>query len=137
MERLYVEIGPSRYYCLLCLLIHLFAFAALWISGLSWYFVAGFGMALVASLVHHLLLNGLLADSESVIAIQCDNGAWYLKIRDSGWVSVWIDAHVTLTRYLVVMNFRDQGGRRYSVALLPDSTSLDDFRRTKVLLRLA
>lgn len=137
MERLYVEIVPSRIYCLLCLLIHVLAFGALWLSALPWYFVAGIAVPLVVSLAYHLRRFGMLVGDNSVIAMDCHQGVWRLKLAEGGWISVSINNTVTLTRYLVVMNFTDGGGGRYPVTLLPDSTSCESFRRTKVLLRLA
>jgi len=136
MERLTVEIGPSRYYCALCLLVHALAFVALWFSGLAWYFVGGIGLALAASLAHHLYRYGLLAEDISVVALDCEHGMWQVKLSKLGWLAVSIDRRVTVMRHLVVMHFRDRSGRRFPVALLPDSTSRESFRRTKVLLRL-
>lgn len=136
MERLQIEIKPSRIYCLLCSLVHVLAFAALWLSALSWYFIAGIAAALVLSLAYHLRRYGLLADANSVIAVDFHQGVWRLKLLVGGWIPVSINNTVTITRYLVAMNFTDEQGRRYPVALLPDSASPDSFRRTKVLLRL-
>lgn len=137
MERLRVEIKPSRIYCFLCSLIHVLAFGALWLSAMSWYFAVIVGVALVVSLAYYLRRYGLLADANSVTAVDFHQGVWRLKLAVGGWIPVSINNTVTISRYLVAMNFTDEEGRRYPVALLPDSASPDSFRRTKVLLRLA
>lgn len=136
MERLNVEIKPSACLCLLCLGIHLLALIALWMAGLSWLMSFGIGLALVASAAWRIRRYGLLADPSAIVALDCMDGNWRLKRNDGCWVKARMDNTVVLTRFLVLMNFRDDDGNRYPVALLQDSTSREDFRETRRHLRL-
>lgn len=131
MEELaYISLKPSRIARYLHLTVTLLALFALVSSGLLWWL--------------KIILAGLLVVSGwqwwrdrcmPVQAIACADGQWRV------WTSCG-ETHVELTlaplvlSWLVVLQWRaPHNGKRYGLALWPDSAHQDDLRKLRVFLR--
>lgn len=134
-DHLEVSIRPSKWHCGLLAVVHLLALVALGWAGFALPVMLLVGLAVLASLGYTLWRFGLLRDSRSVIRLVWHSGTWQLVLGTGTILPVDLDATTVVLGWLVVANFRDATGRRYAVALLPDSASPDQLRRLRVLLK--
>lgn len=134
-EHLELALRPSKWHCLLLSVVHLLALVALALAGLAPILAIAVGAVVVISFVHSLRRFGLLRDRRSVVRVTWHEGRWQLVLGAGTIMPVDLSATLVVLGWLIVVNFRDAAGTRYPVVLLPDSTSADEFRRLRVLLR--
>ena len=134
-DHLEVTLRPSKWHGVLLTLVHLLALVALGFAGLEPWLAVALGLAVLASFARSLLRSCLLRDAGSVVRIAWHDGQWQLVTGAGNLVPVSLDPSVVVLSWLVIVHFRDANRRRYTVVLLPDSTSPDELRRLRVLLK--
>ena len=132
---LHLELKPSR-----CLAAYL-AFVH---SSVAWVFVAVLPMGWALLGLAFVVLSGLyywrhavaLSGPRAVTQLLFTANNWRVSraALDSELVE-WFDA--AFLPYMLVLRFRDRGGRRFSVVIVADQVDPQAFRRLRVIARFA
>ena len=70
----------------------------------------------------------------SVKALRYCNGRWWIKKTDGIWIEVTIKEPSMVSAFLTVISFKLSRYQQESVAIFPDSTDKNAYRRLRVLL---
>jgi toxin CptA len=130
--------GFSRRLAVFLGLSHAAALLAVLGLPIAWYWRAGFGAAVLASLARqsalHLLHRAPSAVREAVWAAE---GAWTITLGSGRTVDASLLRSTFVSTSLVVLNFRCGRWRRHALVLLPDNLEANLLRRLRVRLRIA
>ena len=119
-DRFDICIEPSSTMCVLLVLTHGFAIFGILLSMVEIYFKATFTLAVITSLIFYTHRYGLLLHPLSVVRVLFRDDRWLLTCRDGEEVPALLELPVFVVSFLVAMNFRDDRGRKFSVAIFPD-----------------
>ena len=134
-DRLVLDITPSMIFCLLLAASHLMAIFGILYGGLSFPYQAAFILTVVVSFLFCLFRYGLLRDSLSVTTVIYRNESWMLELGNGEKFAVELESPVFVLSFLVVLNFKDSGGRKFPVAIFPDSVAGSQLRHSRIFLR--
>lgn len=128
---LYLEPRPSRRLLRALQLSHLASALLLWFLPLHVLWSVAALPVLLFSYRH--ARRGCLA---AVRIARESDGSWLWHRDDGSVVPVHLLPDTLLTPWLVLLNVREEGGRRHSLPLLGDSLPPEQFRALRVALRL-
>lgn len=130
-----VHLVPSVWHRLLLVAVHGLAIVALLLAQLETWLLVAMILAVLASFTYSFLRFGQLRAPDSVVHLSYGGDAWQILLRSGRMLQVSPESTIVVLGWLVVINFRDEARKHFPVALLPDSTGADEFRRLKVLLK--
>lgn len=134
-DRLELDITPSMFFCLLLAASHLMAILGILYGGLSLPYQAAFMLTVVASFLFCLFRYALLRDPLSVINVIYRNECWMLELGNCEKIAVDLKSPVFVVSFLVVLNFKDSSGRKFPVAIFPDSVAGSQLRHSRIFFR--
>lgn len=130
-----LDIAPSLTLCLLLTFAHGLAIAGILLSGIESHYKAAFTVAVVVSYIFNGRKVGLLKDPLSVVSVFYLDEQWFLVCRDGLKTPVRLDLPVFVVSFLVVLNFRDERGRKFPVAIFPDAINPKQMRHCRIFLK--
>ena len=134
-DQMVLDITPSMVYCLLLVASHLMAILGILYGGLSLLYQAAFTLTVIASFVFCLFRYALLRDPLSVINIVYLNERWMLELVNREKIAVDLKSPVFVVSFLVVLNFCDSRGRKFPVAIFPDSVDGSQLRHSQIFFQ--
>jgi hypothetical protein len=134
-DRLVLDITSSMVFCLLLAASHLMAILGVLYGGLSLPYQAAFTLAVFASFMFCLFRYALLRDPLSVINVIYRNERWMLELVNGEKIAVDLQSPVLVVSFLVVLNFCDVMGRKFPVAIFPDSVDGSQLRHSRIFFQ--
>lgn len=115
---------------------HALAIAGLYASSAAFHYQLALGFAVVSSFLYSFNQYCLLNQPGSVLTVILVDEEWQLVLKSGECVTVDLTFPVFVSRSLVVMNFKDQGGRQFPVAIFDDGADSRQMRHLRVFLKL-
>jgi hypothetical protein len=134
-DRLVLDITPSILFCLLLAASHLMAILGVLYGGLSLPYQAALSLAVIASFLFCLFRYALLRDPLSVTNVIYRNERWTLELVNGEKITADLQSPVFVVSFLVVLNYCDAMGRKFPVALFPDSVDGAQLRHSRIFFR--
>lgn len=133
-----LKFRPSRYLITLLLLIYSGPLIFIGFLPLKVWVIGTLESLCIIHLYRNIQHYALLSSPQSVIALHYTKDQGFrLTCRNNETISVNLLKSSYASPYLLVLNFKCQGSRfkKYSVVILPDMISAQDFRQLRVKLK--
>ena len=134
--KLSIELGCSRYYCLLLVSLYCLPTVVLLRLEVGYWVTLFIGLALLISLIQELCTHVFRNSAGAVIGVECQHGVWWLTFINKDRSRFTRAENVVVLDWLVILNFRDGKTSDVALPILFDSLSESDFRHLRAYLNM-
>jgi hypothetical protein len=135
-EKLDLLLRPSRYLMGGLLLLHIAALMVVLALALQWWAIVSIAIILSVSLMVNIQKYVGFQFKNSIHQLSTLNGTqWTLTQKNQQVIEASIMGDSVVTSYLLILNFVAKNKKKYSVIILRDMVSAQEFRATHLLLR--
>lgn len=130
-----LELRPSRYLMGLLLLLHVGAMTMILTLSLQWWAIVIIAVVLMLSLIFYTEKYVRYRLKSSIRSLNSKDGVkWQLTTKAKESITATILGDSLVTHYLLILNFKANNKKRYTVIILRDSIDKQQFRQLRLLL---